>query len=226
VVANHPILFNGLFEVLVAESPLFLFPQLFLDLEAGGFAPKDESRNSPQDEHDTSGTNAPAYAWMTVSVPPEAVSMSFDFMLQGDGADDSFVVALNGTNVLSLEMTLIETNVTMNSGPITVSQWAGQEVELFLGIAGGTSTNAHVRVSGITFYSIMPPSLQAQVSGNNLVVMWPISGDGYALETSTRLTGTNSWMAVTNVPAIVDFQNTVTNAISAGSRFYRLKKAP
>jgi hypothetical protein len=99
-------------------------------------------------------------------------------------------------------------------------------VELFLGIVGGTSTNAAITVSNFQFYSFMPPVLHAQASGSILVITWPVSADGYALETSTSFTGTNSWAPITNVAAIVDFQNTVTNAISGGSRFYRLKSAP
>jgi hypothetical protein len=135
-------------------------------------------------------------------------------------------VALGGTNLLSLAMSLIQTNTTLTSGLIGVSQCAGQTVELFLGIVGGTSTNASLTVNGISFYAVVPPSLQAQAYGTNLVITWPVSADGYTLEFSTSLTGTNSWGAVTNVPAIVDSQYTVTNAISAGSRFYRLNKVP
>ena len=78
-----------------------------------------------------SANNTPAYAWLTISVPSNAVSMSFDFMLQGDGANDSFQAALNDTNILSLETSLIQTNVTLNSGLIDVSQYAGTNVELF-----------------------------------------------------------------------------------------------
>jgi len=148
--------------------------------------------------------------------------MSFDFMLQGNGAQDSFAAALDGTNILSLAANLIQTNVDMNSGPIEVSQYAGQQVELFLGIVGGTSTNASLTVSNFQFYAMPAPALQAQASGTNLVVSWPVWATGYALETSASLSGTNSWAPVTNVPAIIGFQYTVTNAVSAGSRFYRL----
>ncbi|MGD0263112.1 MAG: hypothetical protein ABSD29_25380 [Verrucomicrobiota bacterium] len=69
---------------------------------------------------------------------------------------------------------------------------------------------------------MVPPSLQAQAFGTNLVVTWPVSANGYALETCASLAGTNSWTPVTNVPAIVGFQYTVTNALSAGRQFYRL----
>jgi hypothetical protein len=144
-------------------------------------------------------------------------------MIQGDGQDDLFAVAVGGTNVLSLAMSLIQTNVTLSSGMIRVSQWAGQTVELFLGIVGGTSTNASLTAGAISFYGVVPPSLQAQTYGSNLVITWPVSANGYALQTSTSLTGTNSWATVTNVPAILDSQYTVTNAIAGASRFYRLK---
>jgi hypothetical protein len=99
-------------------------------------------------------TNVPAYAWMSVFVPTNAVAMSFDFKLLGDGAADSFVAAINGTNVLSLAATLIETNLLMNSGQIDVSAYAGQTTELFFGIVGGTSTNAQIAVQDILFYTL------------------------------------------------------------------------
>jgi hypothetical protein len=148
--------------------------------------------------------------------------MSFDFVLQGDGQQDSFAAALNGTNILSLATSLIQTNVALNSGPIGVSQYAGQQVELFLGIVGGTSTNASVAVSNFRFYAMPAPALRAQVLGTSLIVSWPVWATDYSLEASSTLTGTGVWTPITNAPVIVDFQNTITNEISAGSRFYRL----
>lgn len=173
----------------------------------------------------TPGTNALACAWIPVTVPSNAVLMSFDFALQGDGQQDSFAAALNGTNILSLATSLIQTNVALNSGPIGMSQYAGQQVELFLGIVGGTSTNASVAVSNFRFYAMPAPALQAQVLGTSLVVSWPVWATDYSLEASSTVTGAGVWTPITNAPVIVDFQNTITNEISAGSRFYRLKSA-
>lgn len=171
-----------------------------------------------------SANNLPAYAWIPLFIPSNAISMTFDFMLQGDGASDSFQVALNSTNVLSLETMLIQTNVTLNSGMINVSAYAGQTNEFFVGIVGGTSTNAQITVQNLLFYSAPAPLLQAQPSGNDFVLTWPLSAADYTLQTSTNLTDSNSWTTVTNVPAIVDLQNTVTNPAADGARFYRLKK--
>jgi sugar lactone lactonase YvrE len=70
---------------------------------------------------------------------------------------------------------------------------------------------------------VAAPLLHAQVFENSFILSWPAWATGYALETSTSLKGTSSWAPVTNVPAIVDSQYTVTNAVSGGSRFYRLR---
>jgi hypothetical protein len=105
---------------------------------------------------------------------------------------------------------------------LNVSQYAGQQVELFLGIVGGTSTNAALTVSNFQFYVTLPPSLQIQLAGTNVVLTWPLSGAGYVLQSANKLTPPISWTTVTNVPLIVNFQYTVTNQIASGSRFYRL----
>jgi hypothetical protein len=110
----------------------------------------------------------------------------------------------------------------MNSGMIDVSQYAGQQAELFFGIIGGTSTNASLTISDIAFYVTLPPSLQIQLAGTNVVLTWPLSGAGYVLQSANKLTPPVSWTTVTNVPVIVNFQYTVTNQISGNSRFYRL----
>ena len=205
-------------------TPSFWSPQLILqnhplNLQAPLIAFK---ANSPTPNGSSSApSNSPAYAWLPLTIPTDATAMSFDFMLQGDGAGDSFEAALNDTNVFSLATSLIQTNVTMNSGLIDVSSYAGQNVELFLGIVGGNSTNTVLAVSGIRLYSMAAPLLQAQTAGNSCVLSWPLSAADYTLETSTNLI---SWTAVSNVPAIVNLQNASTNPAYGGTRFYRLKK--
>ena len=185
---------------------------------------KPQPLDGPAPNGGPSPINTPAYAWIPITVPSNAVSMSFDFMLQGNGNQDSFQVALHGTNILSLETSLIQTNVTLNSGLIDISQYARQQVELFLGIVGGTSTNAALTVSNFQFYVRLPPTLEIQLSGTNVVLTWPLSGADYVLQSANQLTPPISWTTVTNVPVIVNFQYTVTNEISGAARLYRLRK--
>jgi len=68
------------------------------------------------------------------------------------------------------------------------------------------------------------PALQAQVLGGHAVITWPASAAGYTLETTSDFSASNSWTPVTNAPFIVNLQNTITNLISQGNRYYRLRK--
>jgi pimeloyl-ACP methyl ester carboxylesterase len=164
----------------------------------------------------------PAYARIALTFPANALSMSFDFIVQNDGENETFAVALDGTNVLSTSVAALETNVDLNSGPIDVSSYAGETVEFFAGLVGGTSTNVSVTVTNFVVYNASQPLLQSQAVDTNFVVSWPISAQDFGLEATDNLT--NCWNAVTDSPAIVNFQYTITNQISGGSRFYRLRK--
>jgi hypothetical protein len=172
----------------------------------------------------SSNTNIPAFAWLPLVVPANAVSLSFDYTIQGDWQSDSLAAAFNGTNVLSLPGNEIETNILFSSGSIDVSAFAGQTNEFFIGIVGGTSTNAQVTVENLAFSVSLPPSLQAQTGNGSLILSWPLSAANFSLQTTTNLVDPNSWVTLTNVPAIVNLQNAVTNPVSGGAQFYRLKQ--
>jgi hypothetical protein len=169
-----------------------------------------------------SNTNIPAYAWIPLTIPSNAVSMSFDYIIQGGWQSDSLAAAFNGTNVLSLPGSQIETNILFSSGSIDVSAFAGQTNEFFIGIVGGTSTNAQLTVENLVFSIAALPSLQAQASGSNLMLLWPMSAQNFSLQTTTNLADPNSWVTLTNIPAIVNLQNMITNSITAKQGFYRL----
>jgi len=169
-----------------------------------------------------SSTNVPAYAWMQLVVPTNAVSLSFNYIIQGDWQSDSLAAAFNGTNVLYLPGNEIETNITFSSGPIDVSAYVGQTNEFFIGIVGGTSTNAELTVENLAFSISLPPSLQAQVSDGNLMLSWPMSAQNFNLQTTTNIADPKSWQTLTNVPAIVNLQNTITNPVVGSQGFYRL----
>lgn len=168
-------------------------------------------------------TNTPAYVWMNVTVPPNTASFSFDFIYRGSGSNDSLVAGINGTNVFSLATRFMPVDVPLNSGALDVAQYAGQSVEMFFGVVGGTSTNASLTVDGIRFFQLVAPALQAAKAGNQTTVTWPISAPGFVLESASGLAGTNQWSAVTNALGVVEFQYALTNDAS-GVRFFRLRK--
>jgi hypothetical protein len=66
--------------------------------------------------------------------------------------------------------------------------------------------------------SAAPPSLSANLSGNQLTISWPANATGFALESTDNLT-TPAWGAVGGV-----VNNSVTVTAGPGKRFFRLRK--
>jgi hypothetical protein len=87
--------------------------------------------------------------------------------------------------------------------------------------SGGTSGNSGTIT--VTTSPITPPTLGYARPGNNLVFSWPTAFSGFTLEFATNLPA-SSWTSNPASPAIVNGQFAVTNAISGGQKFYRLKK--
>ena len=71
--------------------------------------------------------------------------------------------------------------------------------------------------------STVPPSLSLRRSQTNNSVSWPAWAFAYQLRSITNLAGTN-WMAITNLPSLVAYQNVVTNGTANSNLFFRLKK--
>ncbi len=72
--------------------------------------------------------------------------------------------------------------------------------------------------------AIVSVQLDAMRSGNNLVLSWPANATGFTLQSTLQLTAPATWVDVTNAPALLGAQWTVTNSFSGGAQFYRLRK--
>ena len=188
------------------------------------FSPNVKPRLAANAQADQTNATTPAYVWMQLNIPDNAISMSFDYKIQGEWNNDLLTAALGGTNVLSIPGSQIQTNTLFSSGLIDVTALAGRTNEIFVGIVGDTSTNAQLTVQNLVFYSLPIPSLQAAVLGDQIVLTWPLLSQGFQLQATTNLSDPNSWITQTNVSSIMNLQNTFTNPISAGSKFYRLQK--
>ena len=67
------------------------------------------------------------------------------------------------------------------------------------------------------------PVLTARLVNNKFVVSWPTNASGYTLQFANSLPGAN-WTNVPTAPAVVGSYNYVTNSLTSGNRFYRLRK--
>ena len=170
-----------------------------------------------------SGIESPC-VWLPIAVPSNAVVLAFDFTFTGSPGSDVLTANIDGTNVFALEAEFIPQNQKLNSGSIPVVGWAGKTIELFLGLVGGSSSNATVTIDAMRFYEFAPPSLAITTSGSQVVISWPLSSPGFVLESAGTLTGTNQWGVVPTAPATNGLWLQVTNSPSGNAKFYRLKK--
>ncbi|MDB6121636.1 MAG: Immunoglobulin I-set domain protein [Pedosphaera sp.] len=68
------------------------------------------------------------------------------------------------------------------------------------------------------------PALSVNLSAAKAVLAWPTNATGFLLESSPSLAVTNTWTTVPDSVQVVGSQYTVTNSVSAGAKFYRLRK--
>src|SRR5207245_166687 len=72
-------------------TPDYWSPQLILQNRPLSLqAPMMAFRANTPDGPSSTSSNSPAYAWLPMTIPTNATLMAFDFMVQGDGASDSF----------------------------------------------------------------------------------------------------------------------------------------
>jgi len=67
---------------------------LVTSISGGSISPQFSPQPLGANQNEANITNVPAYVWMPITVPSNAVSMSFDYMIQGNWQSDSLAVAL------------------------------------------------------------------------------------------------------------------------------------
>ena len=101
----------------------------------------------------------------------------------GDPVDDSIACAVNGQNIFTLPAKFAPDGLPVSTDMMDISAYAGQSVEWFFGLVGGTSTNCQVAIDGIRFITIPQPKVGVVASGANVAVKWPAAAVGWVLET-------------------------------------------
>lgn len=66
------------------------------------------------------------------------------------------------------------------------------------------------------------PTATLLFSGTNVILQWPTNATGYILQPTTNLISPVVWTTNSSAPVIVNGQNTVTDLVSGGQKFYRL----
>ncbi|EEF61350.1 immunoglobulin domain-containing protein [Pedosphaera parvula] len=66
------------------------------------------------------------------------------------------------------------------------------------------------------------PTLKAASSGGNVALFWPASNFGFAVQSTSTLSGAPSWTTLTNAPALVGTNWQVSLTSTGAARFFRL----
>ena len=166
-------------------------------------------------------------AWITVVVPADAAVMAFDFTVTGDPQEDKIACAINDQNVFTLPAKFAPDGQPVSTDMIDVSAYAGQSIELFFGLAGGTSTNCEVAIDGLRFITVPPPKIALAAAGANVAIKWPAAASGWVLESSDALVPAN-WQTVSTASGVtVDSGVATLEELMSGARkFYRLRRGP
>lgn len=112
---------------------------------------------------------------------------------------------------------------TSTGGEYSVSGTIGQHD------AGGSMTNGNFSLTG-GFWSLITavqptnaPFIFIVISGNNVILSWPNGVTAFALVHNNDPSNTNGWSQVLPLPTTVNGFNYVTNAVTPGNNFYRLR---
>jgi prepilin-type N-terminal cleavage/methylation domain-containing protein/prepilin-type processing-associated H-X9-DG protein len=116
----------------------------------------------------------------------------------------------------------LDTNVSANDTAASLPV-----ISFALRQGGGMGTLAfdNLKVGGAytNVATVIPSySLRVAPSGSNVLVSWPVAANGFMLQSNTNLNTTN-WLNVAQTPATVGSEKVVTNSITAGTTFFRLR---
>jgi hypothetical protein len=163
------------------------------------------------------------YTWIPTTVPRDAVGLTFQFRLDGSAPSEFLTMGVSNVPLFTMEAQYIENGEWQTSSMVEIPEYAGQEVQLFFSLNDTTMPTGTLSVRGIQFLIPARPELEITVTNDQPQIAWPVSAIGWQLESVESLSETN-WTALTNAPAVQDYQRTVTDEEPTGQRFYRLRK--
>ena len=139
-----------------------------------------------------------------------------------------FAVNTNGSGFTTLHSfplgTAAPINLNLNDdGDVPVTGLIQSGFDLF-----GTTEQGGSFGHGTLYRFSLLPQIALAMSGTNIVLTWPEHNvgftNGFTLESTTNLGPPVSWSHGSPPPTIVNGLNTVTNSVSGGQMFFRLRQ--
>ncbi len=167
----------------------------------------------------------PTYAWIPINIPKSAAMMSFDYEFETSGSGDYVTVGIGTTRLLDIESDFAPPQVTVNSGLADISKWAGQQVDLFIGLFSTNGSPGAVTVKGIRFYQIAAPRLMISKADDLVLLSWPAEAADFNLQTTDILQDGTKWMAVTNTLSLDNQAWQVALQPLVSRKYFRLSRS-
>ena len=167
----------------------------------------------------------PPQAWVPVRIPTGAAFLVFDFTVTGNPAEDQIVCAINEKNLFTLPARFTPDNSPVSTDFLNISVYAGQEVGLYFGLVGGTSSGCTLAIDGIRFVTIPTPKLAAAVVGDQVRLQWPAAATGWIPQHNSSLAPEN-WedVALPENLATGDGVVTLNRRRTLQTEFFRLRR--
>ena len=163
-------------------------------------------------------TNAPAPNADQVLIVTPGNNVITDFQRLANGM---FTFRFYGEPVTNY-VVQASTNL-VNWSALATNQVSGLGYLEFTDAAATNYTKRFYRIAPLSALIPNGPVLTLMLAGNNVVVSWSTNNVGFTLESTTNLPAT-TWTSNTFSPAILNGKYTVTNTMTGGKKFYRLKK--
>ncbi len=170
-------------------------------------------------------TASPPFISIPVTIPADAVGMSFEYELENAAATDFMTMAIGAQNYFTMEAAYVDAGAWNPIPIIDVSALAGQQVQIVFALNGTGGPVGTMNIRNIQFFTPPTPTLTLQMYTGQASVTWPISAVNWTLQLSTDLSDPNGWQAVSGAPNDTDYFHSVTFDIGTSTRaFFRLKK--
>lgn len=167
------------------------------------------------------GDSGTVNAVFTVSLSAtnaQSVTVDYTTALGTATPDDDY---LNKAGSLTFLAGTTNQNIT-----VTVKGDVLEEADetFFVNLFNATSVAlARSHGTGIILNEDSPPLLTIMRAEDRVVLSWPSASTGFTLESKTNLS-LMAWATVAPAPVIVSGQYVVTNSVSTGNNYYRLRK--
>jgi hypothetical protein len=116
---------------------------------------------------------SPSYAWVPIYIPTDSEFMSFKFNVEQPGDGDFISVGIQDELLFMLELDNSNVRKIVNSGHLNISEYAGNDVELFFALNSVGSSNSKIIIENIIFYSRLSGDNEkdGDVDGTDLAAM-------------------------------------------------------